>query len=1230
MSIKEREIPYNYTSLSDKKITIRLLDIQAWDILEELRCERKTGRSAKMLFEILGDMWVVYRNLYIQEDLIHNKKRTKALIVALKHRLKQITLRVDGNTLVLKLIKKTEQAIDKFANFLHQQTKYQQNIKKQLSKITSDNSIRFDPLSRSSHSTDATDWRVEYPVCVLTPSTELEISELVLACIELGLTVIPRGGGTGYTGGVIPLTKTAVVINTEKLLNISSVEKVNGINRVSVGAGVITKCISELATRNNLIFAVDPTSQDACTIGGNVAMNAGGKKALRYGTTIDNLLDWTMFLPNGQWLKVSRVNHNLQKMHLLEEVEFALDYFKNDKKTLIKTEKIVIKGSEVRQEGLGKDVTNKFLAGLPGVQKEGCDGIITSASFVLHEVEKFKETICLEFFGADLHKAVPAIVKITDFIAQVDGVELIGLEHLDSRYIKAVNYSTKANRPELPKMVLIGDISSNNQSALNDTCNDIIKLVQGLEGEGFIAKNDKERAVFWKDRANTAAIAAHTNAFKINEDVVIPLNKLADYSDGIERINIRLSIQNKLETITAVKQHLKKFQSENTLQIEKIKLAVAYLEDIEQDWQNILDNLEKNFRDFQTQELVISYKNTIAKRFNELFIGASCENLCDVVKNIHAEFKKNRLFIATHMHAGDGNVHTNIPVHSHNQEMLKLAEGVVDEIMILATSLGGSISGEHGIGLTKFQYLPQLQKDEFAQYKNKIDPKGHFNKNKLLSGADLSQAYTPSLQLVEQEALIMENSQIGEINHMVKDCLRCGKCKPVCSTHVPEANLLYSPRDKIIGTNLLIEAFLYEEQTRRGISLQHMAELEDISDHCTICHRCEKPCPVDIDYGEVSIKMRELLIAKNNKNTNIATKFSYSYLNATHPFKIKVIKKLLDLGYLAQRLGAKITHHKTKIPNVSIGKPSFPVQVETILNRPLPKDTTTNTMRALLKIESSSHIPVLAHPLKSNEDSEAIFYFPGCGSERLFSQISLSALALLYDMGVKIVLPPGYLCCGYPQNASGNIEKATQISTQNRVLFHRIANTLNYLEIKTVLTSCGTCIDQLLTYQFGDIFTNSRLIDIHEYLLEKQVKLENTQGKYLYHAPCHDPIKSSVGSETIINELMGNEVVNNDRCCAEAGTFAVSRPDIAKQVSFRKEAEIHKDLKILINKEVATKTDNIQMLTTCPACRQGLSRYENTTGVSSIYPIEILAKEKLGDNWLNDFVKNVNVEEVLL
>jgi Fe-S oxidoreductase len=173
------------------------------------------------------------------------------------------------------------------------------------------------------------------------------------------------------------------------------------------------------------------------------------------------------------------------------------------------------------------------------------------------------------------------------------------------------------------------------------------------------------------------------------------------------------------------------------------------------------------------------------------------------------------------MHAGDGNVHTNIPVNSNNANMLAEAEKIVARVMHLAKSLDGVISGEHGIGITKIPFLEPETLAAFKQYKQQVDPHGHFNKDKLTSNIGMERAYTPSLRLLQQEALLLEASELGALNEATKNCLRCGKCKPVCMTHIPRANMYYSPRDKILGTGALIEAFLYEEQTRRGISLHH-------------------------------------------------------------------------------------------------------------------------------------------------------------------------------------------------------------------------------------------------------------------------------------------------------------------------------------------------------------------------------------------------------------------------
>src|SRR5260370_42549050 len=85
-----REITYNYTSLADREIVIRLLGDAAWAVLDDLRAERRTGRSARMLYEVLGDIWVVDRNPYLQDDLLDNPRRLRLLVAAMEHRLAEI------------------------------------------------------------------------------------------------------------------------------------------------------------------------------------------------------------------------------------------------------------------------------------------------------------------------------------------------------------------------------------------------------------------------------------------------------------------------------------------------------------------------------------------------------------------------------------------------------------------------------------------------------------------------------------------------------------------------------------------------------------------------------------------------------------------------------------------------------------------------------------------------------------------------------------------------------------------------------------------------------------------------------------------------------------------------------------------------------------------------------------------------------------------------------------
>ena len=937
-------------------------------------------------------------------------------------------------------------------------------MRRVLASATRKDNIAFDGLARVSHVTDATDWRVEYPFVVLYPDTEDEVPGLVRGCIELGLTIIPRGGGTGYTGGAIPLHRHSAVINTEKLERLSGVERIRvagqarDIPTIDAAAGVVTKRVMDVAEEAGLVFAVDPTSADAsCCIGGNVAMNAGGKKAVLWGTALDNLASWRMVTPDGGWLEVTRVDHNLGKIHDAAEATFDLAWYeaglRGEWGPLQRRETLTIAGQSFRRVGLGKDVTDKFLSGLPGVQKEGCDGIITSARFILHRMPPHVRTVCLEFFG-QVRDSTPAIVEIKDYLdglARRDGdarVDLAGLEHLDERYVRAVGYSTKAKRHGCPKMVLFGDIVGENEDAVARAAAEVVRICNLRGAEGFIAVSAEMRKRFWLDRARTAAIAKHTNAFKINEDVVIPLERLGDYTDGVERINIELSIKNKLKLCAALADFFagpmptgsnEDAKPARDVLDAKVLEARALVAEVTRRWSDLLQRIDETFPALQNHSTLVSWKRELKAPLEDIFAGIAFEPIVRRCVEIHRQVLRGRVFIALHMHAGDGNVHTNIPVNSDDYAMLQEANAAVARIMALARQLDGVISGEHGIGITKLEFLTAEELQPFADYKQRVDPEGRFNKGKLLLGsglaADLSNAYTPSFNLLGAESLILEQSEIGEIADSIKDCLRCGKCKPPCATHVPRANLLYSPRNKILATSLLIEAFLYEEQTRRGVSLQHFDEFADVADHCTVCHKCESPCPVDIDFGDVSIAMRNLLRRQGHKRFNPGTAATMFFLNATDPTTIKIAKKIMiDWGFRLQRLAyalskrTGIARAQTSRPPSTVGGAPLIAQVIHFVNKPMPKGVPKRTARALLDIEDSTVVPIIRNPALPGEESEAVFYFPGCGSERLFSQVGLATQAMLYHVGAQCVLPPGYLCCGYPQPRPAMTTRASRSS----------------------------------------------------------------------------------------------------------------------------------------------------------------------------------------------------------
>jgi FAD/FMN-containing dehydrogenase len=479
-------------------------------------------------------------------------------------------------------------------------------------------------------------------------------------------------------------------------------------------------------------------------------------------------------------------------------------------------------GSAFRKLGLGKDVTDKFLSGLPGVQKEGCDGLITSARFVLHRMPDHVRTVCLEFFGTDLDQAVPAIVEVKDFVDAHADVQIAGLEHLDERYVRAVNYSTKANRRELPKMVLIADLVSDDEDAVAAVADEVMRLANARDGEGFIAISPRrasasgsiapaprpsrahQRLQDQRGRGHPARPAGRLQPrHRAHQHRAVHPQQGRHHGRGAGlpgRPAGRGPPAGDLRQLRRGRGHprrqARRGHRAGRAGRERWRQILALLDapaiehlDLLREPERALVQADDRLLDLMLRrDLRQSYRKEVGKRLCELFAGQDLAAGARAPGRDPPQARDARLFVALHMHAGDGNVHTNIPVHSDNYACCRRPTGRRPHHGA-GHRLGGVISGEHGIGLTKVRYLEPRKLAAFAATSARSTRTTASTPASSPPDSGLDGAYTPSLRLVQQEAIILEETELGALNDDVKHCLRCGKCKPKCMTHVPRANL---------------------------------------------------------------------------------------------------------------------------------------------------------------------------------------------------------------------------------------------------------------------------------------------------------------------------------------------------------------------------------------------------------------------------------------------------------
>ena len=460
---QDREIRFNYTSADDRQAVALLLGREMVQILEELRHRRVTGRSARLLARCLGELLVHRRNPYLFQEMVDSTTRRRRFAANIERDLGIIAGNAAGDPRVAKVVAACRNLLKEFLERVAATPGLRRRLKRDLGAVVGTRNVLFDPFTLVAHATDATDWRLHLPLAVVLPDEEAQVAPLLKAIERMGLKVIPRGGGTGLTGGAVPLHPDCVMVNTEKLNRIRGIRE-----QVFTGREERPRCWSwrpessprrPWTTRRRAGWCsrrTPPAPGLRPSAATSPRMPVGRRRCAGAPAS-------TTSCPGGWPCRAASVgrcagvDHQLRK--ILPDDTVTFEVAGRGGRVL---KRIELRGDEIRKKGLWKDITNKALGGLPGLQKEGTDGIITSAEFLLYPGYEMTTDALPGVLrprhgrGQPRH---PGTVQGVSVSRRRTQVTLLALEHFDDEYVRAIDYKVKAPRAETPKAVLLIDVA---------------------------------------------------------------------------------------------------------------------------------------------------------------------------------------------------------------------------------------------------------------------------------------------------------------------------------------------------------------------------------------------------------------------------------------------------------------------------------------------------------------------------------------------------------------------------------------------------------------------------------------------------------------------------------------------------------------------------------------------------------------------------------------------------
>jgi len=919
-----------------------------------------------------------------------------------------------------------------------------------------------DRISRTIYSSGACLFRVE-PLAVVLPRDRADVLAAVGFAAQRGLSLVGRGGGTSRCGNELG---SGLVLDFSRHLNL--VLEFNPEERwVRVQPGLILNDLNDFLKPEGLFFPIDPSTQDVCTLGGMIANNSSGPRAVRYGTTRDWVLSLEVVLSDGRVIETAPGTDPAGPDPAAELRRGVEDILARYELALRDEEPEVVKNSAGyhlwRLERGGRVDLTPLLVG-----SEGTLGLVTEARLSLAPRPE-RTWMGLLYFEA-LEPIGPAVQIIRE-------LEPSMIEIIERRILDLARREIEAVRPYLPpgiEALLLVEFEGRDEAGLRDRfarLEEALVRREGLASGLRVAGDAAEMARLAQVRSISGPILNRVKGprrpLAVIEDAAVHPSRLPEYIAGLRRL-----------------------------------------------------------------------------------------------------FEKFEVEAGIYGHAGDGELHIMVFLDLRRPEeaarMTALAESCYD----LVLSLKGTISGEHGDGRLRTQFLrkqyPKLY-PAFGEVKNLFDPAGRLNPGIIVGGEDdlLGRDLKAGPESPPGTGTVFDQAWLRE---EIEACSGCRKCLAYCPVARTEGQEWLTGRAKV---SLLREL----TAGRLDPDLLASPQFKRVMDACLNCQRCLKECPSGVDVPWLAIQARSEHLGRRG-------------LSRGERF-------LARTGAWSERAGSLA-------PLINLANRLAPAR------RLLEKTLDLDRRRDLPPLQRLTLSQRLARRV-GKAGGRPVAYFPGCLERFHTPEQGLDAVAVLEASGFRVLVPE-FRCCGLAQIGLGNLDEVLADVEAN---LSRLAGLVeDGLDVVFGEPSCALAIrdeyPKVVRSERARLVSR-RCFDIHEYLsgLLAQGRLNLNLGRLGqdgaglrvgYHQPCHlRALGAGQRPLELLRLIPGLEVVPySDLCCGLAGTFGLKKAnfDLSLRIGRRLFREIE-----------ASKVEVVA--TSCGAC--GL-QIRQATGRPVTAPISLLAE----------------------